>query len=168
MAAAVYQFLYGYNGFPGSVSLAQFVSAIFDSVLTPSAGLGYLIIFFIYQPRAYRIFKKSLYCQAIEVQTLPKEKSNENLVGVTNEIFHRHSNSQGSSTESIALASTMTSYRSLHLYEDEELLVIMKEITVQSPGSVPDTDSQQSDQRPRRSESSSGISVIRESQLEMQ
>ncbi len=59
--AAVYEGIYGYGGYVGYTGTSQYVGALFFSVLTPSASIGYLVIFLYMQPRALASFKELLF-----------------------------------------------------------------------------------------------------------
>lgn len=58
LGAAIYEPLYGYEPFPGHTGTLQFSLALLYALLSPAAGIGYLIIFLVMQPRAFETFKK--------------------------------------------------------------------------------------------------------------
>ena len=74
IGAAVYEGIYGFEPFPtAATSTGQFISGIFMSILTPSAGLGYLIIFLIFQPNAASLLLRWIRCNFFQ------EQQNENF-----------------------------------------------------------------------------------------
>lgn len=62
LAAAVYEPMYGFGPYKGNTGWLQFCCACFFSILTPSAGIGYLIIFLRFQPGAFNQLECLLCC----------------------------------------------------------------------------------------------------------
>ena len=59
---ATYEALYGYTAFPGGVGTEQYALGVMSAFATPSAGICYLIIFLLMQPRALATFLNLLCC----------------------------------------------------------------------------------------------------------
>ena len=60
VGASVWELKYGYNGYNGHGSNARFASAIAFAFFTPSASVGYLLIFLNCQPSARRSMREIL------------------------------------------------------------------------------------------------------------
>ena len=80
LGAAVYEGMYGFSSFPADSSTKQFVVAVFDAVLTPSAGLGYLIVFVMFQTDAYRKLVSCCPCNGIRRQRFTANGVTESLL----------------------------------------------------------------------------------------
>lgn len=62
--AAWYEFQYGFNFDPDSVSRLQFVAQLYVAIITPAASVGYFYLFITMQPKAYEIFISWFGCRA--------------------------------------------------------------------------------------------------------
>lgn len=74
---AWYEFSYGRDFTPDTVTELQFIVQCLFALLTPAASIGYLIIFISLQPKAYDALKALLTCQPVTPSTktsAPKQK----------------------------------------------------------------------------------------------
>jgi hypothetical protein len=65
LGACIYEPIYGFGDYPGNTSPAQFALGCLFSLLTPASGIGYLIIFLIMQPNAYKLLKSWATCSPL-------------------------------------------------------------------------------------------------------
>ena len=72
-----YEFVYLWNFNPNSVTKMQFVCQVFLAIITPSASIGYLIIFLKLQPNAYHEFLCMLYIRS-NIIPISESKSRSN------------------------------------------------------------------------------------------
>jgi hypothetical protein len=66
---AWYEFEYGVDIDTDDPTDQQFASLIFLTIITPFVSIGYLIIFLVMQPNAYKEFKKMVFCRDYESPT---------------------------------------------------------------------------------------------------
>ena len=74
IGASIYEGMYGFDKYSGNSSETQFALACFYYLTAPSIGAGYLIIFLIMQPKAYKHFKSLLF--ECELESLMKKNNN--------------------------------------------------------------------------------------------
>ena len=72
---AVYEAQYGFSQYPGNTSPSQFALSCVCSITEPSAGTGYLIIFLVMQPDAYKMLVRLLsrLCLCCDCTTCDKQ-----------------------------------------------------------------------------------------------
>jgi hypothetical protein len=74
IGACIYEGMYGFDKYSGNSSETQFALACFYYLTAPSIGAGYLIIFLIMQPKAYKHFKSLIF--ECELESLMKKNNN--------------------------------------------------------------------------------------------
>lgn len=62
-----YEYAYGTNFGDEKVDTVEYSSMILAAIVTPAVSVGYMIIFLIMQPNAYKHFKALIFCQPIPV-----------------------------------------------------------------------------------------------------
>jgi hypothetical protein len=75
LGACIYEPIYGFGDYPGHTSSIQFALSCWVSLTAPSSGIGYLIIFLIMQPNAYRLLVSWLTCSPILSSLAESEES---------------------------------------------------------------------------------------------
>ncbi len=68
---AWYEWKYGFDFDPKSADENRFIAQCFMALLTPSASIGYMVIFLLMQPHAYECLKATLTCQPYIPRTNP-------------------------------------------------------------------------------------------------
>ena len=64
LGVSLYQLQYGFDEvFPSNASTEQFTFACIACILHPLAGIGYFLIFLVFQPRAYEQFTRLVSCK---------------------------------------------------------------------------------------------------------
>ena len=109
-----YQSTYAVSFNPPVVTRTQFIAQLFLAIVTPSASVGYFIIFIRMQPNAYQEFIKLITCQTLFV----KNKSND----TENPTETMEDNSQiDSIPRAPSIRGSEWNVSTLNFYSDEEL-----------------------------------------------
>lgn len=77
---AWYEMVYNFDFDPSHATENQFIAQCFVAILTPSASVGYLIIFLIMQPHAYECFLAMLCCRVYDPRTKQHQNKHPNHI----------------------------------------------------------------------------------------